>query len=379
MYDPANKHIMMIIYDGLTNSVFHNLVLVPLLEKLEESKNLEITLVSFEPKKIPAQELMRLVPAHNNLHLVVLKRLPFAGMWSLWFGAWQLFRLLGHIPCDEIISRGPLAGWVALKTLSLMAHKNPNCLRRTDKIKLPSVTIQARGLCAEEYRYEHLRTYCSWLNHTYHAIRYFLFRRIERVTYKTRERSECPQEVYIEAVSPALKDFLIKNFKANADAIKIAHNDLPKQKPKNVIDEWRTNIRRQLNIPEQAMVYCYSGSYKPWQCPEQTIEYFVQQYKNNKNSFLLILSQDKELFIQKLNFYNLPKESFIVTSVSPHYLLEYLAAADFGLLFRESDVINWVSRPTKMLEYQAVGIPIIHNNTVAWLMDQKSSNIFMPD
>jgi len=52
-------------------------------------------------------------------------------------------------------------------------------------------------------------------------------------------------------------------------------------------------------------------------------------------------------------------------------LYVYLAAADYGLLFRHKDIINWVSRPTKMLEYQAVGLKIIHNNTIEWLSENK--------
>ena len=41
------------------------------------------------------------------------------------------------------------------------------------------------------------------------------------------------------------------------------------------------------------------------------------------------------------------------------------------MLVREKDIINCVSRPTKMLEYQSAGLKIVHNNTVAWLASQE--------
>jgi len=38
------------------------------------------------------------------------------------------------------------------------------------------------------------------------------------------------------------------------------------------------------------------------------------------------------------------------------------------MLFREQTIVNWTSRPTKLLEYQAVGLEVVHNNTVAYAM-----------
>ncbi|MFH1832527.1 MAG: hypothetical protein ABH827_07080, partial [bacterium] len=70
--------------------------------------------------------------------------------------------------------------------------------------------------------------------------------------------------------------------------------------------------------------------------------------------------------------HNLPKTAYKIISVRQEQLYEYLSCANFGFLLREEDIINWVSRPTKMLEYQAVGLKIIHNNTIAWLTEDNS-------
>ena len=68
-----------------------------------------------------------------------------------------------------------------------------------------------------------------------------------------------------------------------------------------------------------------------------------------------------------MNQYDLPPSSYIIKSVQHRMIYNYLAGCDFGLMFREKNIINWTARPTKLLEYQATGIPVIHNNTIALL------------
>jgi len=102
----------------------------------------------------------------------------------------------------------------------------------------------------------------------------------------------------------------------------------------------------------------------------EAIDFFEKQYKKNPNSFLLILSQDKKNVETFIGAKRIPAKKYALTSAKPNELYKYLAACDAGFLFRDKDIINWVSRPTKMLEYQAVGLKVIHNNTIAWLANQ---------
>ncbi len=131
---------------------------------------------------------------------------------------------------------------------------------------------------------------------------------------------------------------------------------------------WRIQARSELSISDQKTVYCYNGSAKSWQCPEDTVDFFIIEYKKNNNAFLLILTQDIEIFENILTRKNLPKNSYIIKKVTHKEIYKYLSAADYGLIFRENNILNWVSRPTKALEYEAVGIKIIHNNTVDFLL-----------
>ncbi len=369
MLNPSSKHLMYVIYDGICNSVFQSLVLAPLLEMLANDYELEITLVSFESNKISPERLMRLIPAHDRFHFVLLKKFSFIGKVSLWLGILQLYWLLGKLPCNRVITRGPLAGWIAMHAIRKRIQKKSS--------KALPLTIQARGLCAEEYRYTYSRDKTTFLRGLYYCLMYRELLLIERETFRYNNEYNFLPTMDIEAVSPALKEYLVKNFKACPHKISIAQHDLPRRLSLDQIQQWRVQMRRHLSIAPDAYVYCYSGSYKPWQCAEETIQFFVQQYRRDSKSFLLIFSQDKDMFTQELETYKIPKQSYRVANIPPRYLLEYLSAADAGLLFRDADIINWVSRPTKMLEYQAVGLKIIHNNTIAWLANnEKPKEVF---
>jgi hypothetical protein len=232
---------------------------------------------------------------------------------------------------------------------------------------LPTLKVQARGLCAEEFRYTHTKNKVTFLR----GITYYLIYRILWFVEREVFGEKIMSDFSIEVVSVGLKDYMVKNFGADPTKIVLATRDIPQPVIPALVTQWRTQMRRHLNIAQDAYVYCYSGSYKPWQCADETVQFFVEQYARDQHAFLLILSQDKDAFINALKRHGVPSSNYRVVSIAPRYLLEYLSAADVGLLFREPDVINWVSRPTKALEYQAVGLKIIHNNTVAWLAQRE--------
>ena len=103
----------------------------------------------------------------------------------------------------------------------------------------------------------------------------------------------------------------------------------------------------------------------------ETVAYFVEQYGSLPNSFLLILSPDIAQFTATLAQSTLTQSQYRVINVPTQELISYLAAADVGFLFRHPDIINWVSRPTKVLEYSAAGLRIVHNGTVGYCVGMK--------
>ncbi len=379
-----NHTIIFVVYDGIENSVFQSQVLIPLQKRLRECSQITVTLISFEQKKYSHVELIKIIPEQDRLRVVLFKRLPFIMPGSLLLAA----REFSSICCSEpvsgarpylIIVRGPIAGLIVQRVVKRFTY----CHSELDSgsSQKPELIIQSRGLCAEEYRYAHEQAY--WFVRPWHWLRYQQFKCLEKKVYgrnTCHPELACPPKPWrrldsgsrlsftIEAVSPALKKYLVSMFNANPEQISIASYDIPTPISPEQVSRWRQQARQELGIPEDAYVYCYSGSHKPWQCASESIAYVAQRYYEDNKSFLLVLSQDSEKFLIELKASKISETWYRVLPVPPSKLFYYLAAADAGLLFRKADVVNWVSRPTKMLEYQAVGLKVIHNGTIGLLL-----------
>ena len=336
-----NDHLLMVVYDSVTNSVFESQVFVPLVRMVKGGEAARVTLVTFECDLNIKNKLSAFT--HPAITFIVLKRYPLLGIWSLRFAAKALRTLMGQ-DLSGVRARGPLAGLIV----------------KYAGLRVPLV-IQARGLCTEEYRFTSEQKKLSWFQKIVVAWRTKLYDKIEQEAYQQAPR------VMIEAVSEALGEHLQKQYATPASMITLAQHDLVEMLPADFIVARRKEIRSLLKIPADAYVFCYSGSCKPWQCAEETVQFFAQEAKVNQQAFFLILSQDVAAFQALQVQYQLPAERVCLLAVKPIELLRYLCAADAGMLLRKPDVVNWVSRPTKLLEYQAVGLRVVHNGTIGML------------
>lgn len=330
-------HHITIIYDSITNAVFKSQVITPLINRINNQPDHFYHLISFEKDSVE-------VPQYNNITIALFKRYHYINSWSLWPAIKQVKQYLQSFSSYSITARGPFAGYIAL-------HAQDN--------RCTQLIIQARGLAAQEYAYAH-ENHNNW----FHKLRTAQFHHLENIVYSTQQK-----HVVLEAVSPALKQYLIETFNANPQIITIAQDDLPQALSITEQLAYRQTIRSFLNIPDNKTVYCYSGSYKPWQCPKETFDFFLEKYTHDQNTYLLILTPDICAFQTDAQEMNLPPQSYQVHSVKEHEILQYLTAADYGILLRKPHIINKVSRPTKALEYQAAGLNIIHNGTVDYLKE----------
>ncbi len=347
--------LVIIVYDSVRNSVFESQVLRPLFRRLDAEPTLTATIISYESDPVVIRRDVQL-PQHERLELVYLKRHPLVMRRQVKrqiLAGVQVLADLGRGTITELRARGPIAGYIALVMLALLKKDAPAV----------QLTIQARGLCGQEHRYTHQHEH-NPLKKLINWYKIYLYENIERMVYGTREPG-----VIVEAVSSALKQYLVENFYADQHIITIAQGDLVPTVTPAQRQTWRAAVRDQLQVPQDAHVVVYSGSYKPWQCVDQTLEFF----KNNQGpaTYFFIFSRDTALFNQALERHGINREHCRVRNINDHELLMYLAAADTGMLLREQDVINWVSRPTKLLEYQAVGLVVEHNNTIALLVTPK--------
>jgi glycosyltransferase involved in cell wall biosynthesis len=111
--------------------------------------------------------------------------------------------------------------------------------------------------------------------------------------------------------------------------------------------------RYKLGIPECKNVFLYSGGIQPWQKVDEIIEYTKKVISND--GFVIILSGQHEYFVSNLKSL-LSSNCLIVKSVLPEQLSDYYTAANYGIMFRDDNVLNMVSSPTKMSEYLFYGM-----------------------
>lgn len=347
--------LIFVLYDSIENSVFSSQILQLIKKKVKQHQ--KILLISFE-KQIPTTQLInQKIPKIIGLKTIFLKKLPFFGTISLIPAVRQLKKQLQTLEDYEIIARGPHAGLI--------------CAHAIDSfIKCTSFTIQARGLVAEEYRYAKQHT--KGLTKMLHNFRYKQFQNLEKTVYS---KVHLFPHTKIEAVSSALKEYLVKHFAAKEDNITIATEDIPEKIKSNKVAKLRLETRKQLNIPAKTIIYCYNGSIKPWQCPDMVVDFFTKKVKACDNNFLLVLTQNKNQFENLIRKKNISSDKYLITTVSHDEIYKHLAACDYGIIFRKKNIINWVSRPTKVLEYKAVGLHIIHNNTVEWLVSSEKGAV----
>lgn len=334
----STNPLIVILYDSVMNSVFAGQVLKPLI--LHEAPLRSVIIITFERHGLEQKYHTLISQAHSNIQLVVCKKLPYIGTCNLFYAYHQIKKIISLYPSYEIRARGPFAGYIAQFFVSA-----PACEK---------ITIQARGLAAQEYIFTLSKR--SLL----HSLRAYFLHKLEQTVYTFQH-----PKISVEAVSPALKEYLVQTFKTPEQQISLAQHDIPEILSETSITQWRTEVREKLGIQKNTYIYCYNGSAKAWQCPRETVQYF----KNNmqRNAFLLILTQDSAAFKKLLQEEEIPDNLYALISVPHEKVYHYLAACDAGILLREEHIVNWTSRPTKMLEYQAAGLTIVHNNTVAWL------------
>lgn len=336
-----------VLYDSIENSVFTSQVLTPLLELKKQAPTKKILLVSFEKKSFTSDRIKQRIPL-EQIEVVLLKKYPFLGFWSLYPAVRQLKKILAAHAQYDLIARGPLAGYLCM---------------RTPQERMHAFIIQIRGLLAQEYSYEH-RQETSWFKKRVHAWRAQLYENLEKLVFDAYKKNAL---VHYQVVSDSLKEYVNITFGIAVEHLSIANHDIPPQFSSAQVQTWRAATRTTLGFDERQFVYCYNGSLKSWQCPEKIIAFFLDVLKKNPDSSLLILTPDVHNF-EKLLQQSLPQHHYKVISADYATIFRYLAACDAGIIFREDHILNWISRPTKVLEYYAVGLPIIHNATIGLLV-----------
>lgn len=341
-------HLIILLYDSVTNSVFESQVLTPYQQAVQSGIYATMTLITYEKQGFiqtaAYQKLQEQLRAYNPaITCHVIERPVFLGIFSLWPLLAPLRTLLEQQHKHVLVARGPISGYLA---------------RYAANTTTAHIILQARGLLHAEYCMT--TQHAPWWLKPVHAYRAYQYKKVEQHAYTTKT-SILPTT--LETVSPALKAHIAATYKP-AVPITLATHDTPPHVPEAERLAQRTYYRKLLGIATHTPVYAYNGSLKTWQCPDMTFRFFKEQLTHNNTSVLLFISQDKHAAQQLGATYQLPRDAVIYIHVPHKEVVPLLCAADYGLLFREQHIVNWTSRPTKLLEYQSAGLQVIHNNSI---------------
>jgi glycosyltransferase involved in cell wall biosynthesis len=129
----------------------------------------------------------------------------------------------------------------------------------------------------------------------------------------------------------------------------------------------RQTARSRLGI-ENKRVFAYVGTITPYQNVADGALRFVASARNaDERTHFLALTSDPQGMRELLRASNIPDESATVLRVSQPDVADCLVAADAGLLLRQPNLVNRRSRPVKLAEYLASGLPVIVSRGLAQL------------
>lgn len=126
--------------------------------------------------------------------------------------------------------------------------------------------------------------------------------------------------------------------------------------------EIRKAVRSELGFHEDDQVITYVGSTAPWQCVDETTSLMKRVLETNPAFRVLIVTPDTQTF--KSMFPASLKDRVHIVSATLKEINRFLNAADFGMLIRKKNPINWVASPVKFAEYSLAGLTVVTTNAV---------------
>lgn len=110
------------------------------------------------------------------------------------------------------------------------------------------------------------------------------------------------------------------------------------------------------------MCYIYVGGVDYWQNLDKILLKFNSiNRKNQARFFFIVLVNNKQWVFDFCYKNDIKLDNFYIDSVPYEKVPMYLNSADFGVIVRNSDIVNFVASPTKINEYLACGLNIIND------------------
>lgn len=126
--------------------------------------------------------------------------------------------------------------------------------------------------------------------------------------------------------------------------------------------------------PTPSPVFIYTGSLGTWYLLGEMLGFVEQAIKRFPRARLFLLTRNCEEAGRELGKTRLPRDAFVVASVSPEEIPRWLARCHAGLAFIKPVWSKQASCPTKIGEYLAMGLPVVVNDAVGDVSDVIGTN-----
>ena len=365
-----------LIFDGVENTVFYSQIYQQIKQKVERKELFNPVIISFEKDPLQATYFYNANFADlKTTNVFIWQRMPLLGKWTLHLAAHRLKNFLAKNPTQKVICRGEAAAYILLKSIEFFIADQ----EVKKKIDLDETSI--KNLCNEiEILIPGLASFEVLLKKKEQGIAllkskikmWFLFNlctAIEQVVFSVNNfwRLSSKLKVTYVFASKALKDYAIQHFEllpyiCTVSEVVIDPIDWDKKMEARVI------VRTKHGIDLDANIYCYSGGMQPWQSFDLCIEAFLEFAKKDEKAFFLVLTHHAPEAQELITQFKVPAHQYLILKLKPELLHTYHLACDFGMIFREANIVNWTSRPIKVIEYKQAGLLVLHNFTIEWVI-----------
>ena len=323
-------HALYLCYFGLREPLVQTQVL-PYLREIGKTKNLKISLLTFEPEskeKWTTKEIenkKRELAGHNiSWHSLAYHKTPSAPatLYDVLNGARFIINLSRKEKIDILHAR---------------AHIPMQMAMLASKITKSKIIFDIRGLMAEEYADANV-----WQENSKP------FRFVKHIERKGIEKAS-----QIIVLTNRMCDYLVENGLKENERITVIPCCVDFSRVENATGENKKSKRFEL---------IYAGTVTGLYLLKEMGIFFLELKKHRPDAFFQVLTGSPKEFVEEtFAELGIKKNNFDVTKAAPSKVPSYLKAADLGISFRTPTFSQIASSPTKIPEYLACGLPVVSN------------------
>jgi glycosyltransferase involved in cell wall biosynthesis len=175
------------------------------------------------------------------------------------------------------------------------------------------------------------------------------------VTYQAQEELACRRADAVLTVSRPMEKLVRERYAVDGARLGRMPNHA---EPVPDAEARREKARADLGIAADTLLVAYSGTLAAWQMPDASVRIFEALKKHREDARLLFLTPEADAAAKIVAKSGV--KDVLIRSAPPGEAARLLAAADYGLLLRQDDLVNRVACPVKFGEYLACGVrPVV--------------------